>query len=195
MVKFLADKKKEIERLADEEKQKARRIDAYLNNIKLERKMESNVILKELPEVIVASMREVIPNYEEFNNFYPKMGKLMAKHGARCAVPEYCFTIYHDGEYREKDIDVEICQAVEERLPSADGVSYKLIKAFPTAACILHKGPYSTIGKSYEAVFSWIEGNGYRIVDNPRESYIDGIWNKEDPADWLTEIQVPIAKK
>ena len=25
-----------------------------------------------------------------------------------------------------------------------------------------------------------------------RESYIDGIWNKESEEDWLTEIQLPI---
>jgi hypothetical protein len=30
------------------------------------------------------------------------------------------------------------------------------------------------------------------IVGQPRESYIDGCWNKEDPNDWLTEIQVPV---
>ena len=31
-----------------------------------------------------------------------------------------------------------------------------------------------------------------RLIDNPRESYIDGIWNKESEEEWLTEIQVPI---
>ena len=28
----------------------------------------------------------------------------------------------------------------------------------------------------------------------PRESYIDGIWNKDSEDDWLTEIQVPILR-
>ncbi|MCQ2969903.1 MAG: MerR family transcriptional regulator, partial [Clostridium sp.] len=35
----------------------------------------------------------------------------------------------------------------------------------------------------------------YIPCDNPRESYIDGIWNKENPEEWLTEIQVPIVYK
>jgi effector-binding domain-containing protein len=60
------------------------------------------------------------------------------------------------------------------------------------AACIIHKGPYNTIGMSYSAVNRWIEENGYEIVGQPRESYLDGIWNKENPEEWLTEIQVPI---
>lgn len=38
----------------------------------------------------------------------------------------------------------------------------------------------------------YIEENGYHVSDLPRERYIDGIWNKENPEDWLTEIQVPV---
>lgn len=38
----------------------------------------------------------------------------------------------------------------------------------------------------------FIEDNGYEMAGFPRECYIDGIWNKEDKEDWLTEIEVPI---
>ena len=34
-----------------------------------------------------------------------------------------------------------------------------------------------------------------QIVGFPRERYIDGVWNKENIADWLTEIQVPVEMK
>lgn len=43
--------------------------------------------------------------------------------------------------------------------------------------------------------FKWIEENGYTGADNPRESYIDGVWNKENENEWLTEIQIPILSK
>lgn len=43
-------------------------------------------------------------------------------------------------------------------------------------------------------VFKWIDENGYLVVNSPRENYIDGIWNKENEEDWLTELQVPIVK-
>lgn len=42
--------------------------------------------------------------------------------------------------------------------------------------------------------FKWIEENGYQVLDNPRESYIDGIWNKESKDEWLTELQIPVTK-
>lgn len=57
---------------------------------------------------------------------------------------------------------------------------------------VLHKGPYSNIREAYAFAFNWIEKNGYTVVGLPRESYIDGIWNKDSEGDWLTEIQVPI---
>jgi len=59
---------------------------------------------------------------------------------------------------------------------------------------VMHKGAYSELPKAYAYACKWIEENGYTIADLPRENYIDGIWNKESEAEWLTEIQVPIAR-
>lgn len=155
----------------------------------------SSIEIRELPEVIVASMRTTIPSYNALFSVVPPMGDIMRKQGAVCRKPEYCFNIYHDGEYRENNIDVEICEAVIEARKDSDGVVYKKIPAVPTAAVITHKGPYENLGKSYSEIFSWIEENGYIIDGNPRESYIDGIWNREDPREWRTEVQVPVKKE
>ena len=78
--------------------------------------------------------------------------------------------------------------------PDFDDFNFKEIKAV-TAVSVMHKGAYSKLGEAYAYVFKWIEENGYVAADNPRESYIDGIWNKENEADWLTEIQLPIVRK
>ena len=49
--------------------------------------------------------------------------------------------------------------------------------------------------ESYEMVLWYIEENGYEIDGEIRESYIDGIWNRDDESEWLSEIQVPVRKK
>ena len=154
-----------------------------------------HVILKELPQVIVASMRTIIPGYDALFDIIPPMGAEMERLGCICAVPEYCFNIYHDGEYRETDVDVEICEAVTEIKADSEMVTFKVIERVENAACVLHKGPYEGFPKAYNAILKWVEDNGYEIIDNPRESYIDGIWNKDSTADWLTEIQFPIKKR
>ena len=72
----------------------------------------------------------------------------------------------------------------------------KFMKTNPvTAICIYHKGSYDNLRDSYNAILKYIEGNGYEIIDNPRECYIDGCWNKEDEKDYLTEIEFPVKKK
>ena len=63
-----------------------------------------------------------------------------------------------------------------------------------SVASIFHKGSYNTLAASYESVLKYVEENGYEIAGAIRESYIDGVWNKEDESEWLTEIQVPIRK-
>lgn len=39
------------------------------------------------------------------------------------------------------------------------------------------------------------EKNGYEIIETIRERHIDGMWNKENEEEWLTEIQIPVRKK
>jgi effector-binding domain-containing protein len=154
--------------------------------------MKYNPVIKALPEVIVASMRLTVKNYDEFFKVVPKMGEEMKRQGAICAEPDYCFNIYHDGEYKEKDIDVEVCEAVVDFCEDSELVKYKIVKRIDKAACVLHKGSYETIRDAYAFVYKWIKDNNYQVIGETRESYIDGIWNKEDPSGWLTEIQISI---
>ena len=56
----------------------------------------------------------------------------------------------------------------------------------------MHKGSYDGLPLAYSALFKWIDDNDLIPADGPRESEIDGIWNKESSDDWLTEIQVPL---
>lgn len=193
--KLLYTKKEQLLQSIAENTKKLAQVEHYLNLDKGGFYMDYNVIIKELPEVIVASMRRIIFGYNDFFTIVPPMGEEMERLGCVCAVPEYCFNIYHDGEYKEENIDVEVCEAVVEAREESDMVKFRHIEYVPEAACVLHKGPYSTLGNAYAAVMRWIEDNGYEPLDFPRESYIDGIWNKDSDEDWLTEVQFPLKKK
>lgn len=187
---ILIKKKTEILKKISEETMKLSQVEHYLHY--RNESSNYNVILKELPEVIVASMRITIPDYNSLFDIVPPMGREMERLGCVCTVPEYCFNIYHDGEYKEKDVDVEVCEAVTELKEDSDMLKFKKLKKVKTAACVLHKGNYSGFPKAYAALIKWIEENGFQLIDNPRESYIDGIWNKDSEEDWLTEIQFPV---
>ncbi|MGH4138324.1 MerR family transcriptional regulator [Clostridium sp.] len=187
---ILSNKKTELLRKIAEYTMKLSQVEHYLSN--KNESLKYNVILKDLPEVIVASMRVTMPDYNYLFDIVPPMGREMERLDCICAIPEYCFNIYHDGEYKEKDIDVEVCEAVTEMKEDSDMIKFKKIAKVEAAACVLHKGSYSDLPKAYAALLKWIEENGFELIDNPRESYIDGIWNKDSIDDWLTEIQFPV---
>lgn len=189
---LLLKKKSELIKLIAEENMKLSQVECYL--LQKDEDREYHVILKEIPEMIVASMRTIIPNYDALFAVVPPMGVEMERLGCVCAIPEYCFNIYHDGEYKEENIDVEICEAVTEKKEDSETLTFILKEKIDTAACLLHKGPYEGFPKAYAALLRWVEENGFEMIDHPRESYIDGIWNKDFESEWLTEIQVPVRK-
>ncbi|CDM70228.1 MerR family transcriptional regulator [Clostridium bornimense] len=190
---LLVKKKSEILKKISEETMKLSQVEYYLEN--RDEDCKYDIVLKDLPEVIVASMRTTISSYEDLFKIIPPMGAEMERVGCICAVPEYCFNIYHDGEYRERDIDVEVCEAVVEMKEDSKLIKFKKIDKVELAACTLHKGSYSDFPKAYSALIKWIEENDYEMIDYPRESYIDGVWNKDSEEEWLTEIQFPVRKK
>ncbi|MCP1101838.1 DNA-binding transcriptional MerR regulator [Aequitasia blattaphilus] len=168
------------------------RIDTLLNG---ERDvLRYTVVIKSLPEVIVASMRQVIDSYNDLFEVAPQMGVEMEKLGCECLEPSYCFNLYHDGGYKAENVDVEICESVTEKKEDTDQIKFKLIPHVESAACVLHQGPYDELPKAYAAAIKFVEENGYEMIGPPRESFIDGVWNKDCVEDWLTEIQIPIKK-
>lgn len=85
-------------------------IDGYL--ARKETKLDTPVLIKTIPEVLVAAMTERIDSYDVLFEMMPKMGGTMEKVGCECAIPEYCFTNYIEPGYKDEDILLEICQAV-----------------------------------------------------------------------------------
>lgn len=188
------NRKAELEALIRESQVQLSRIAHHLDKMKEGFPMEYQVAVKELPGVLVYSKRMAIPDTDAYFDIVPRLGEAVAaaNPGLRCTEPPYCFVIYHDGEYRETEIDIEFCEAVDSLGKEVEGIVFKRLERVPAAACAYHQGPYSTIGAAYASVYQWIEDNGYLPGGCPRESYIDGIWNRDQETEWLTELQVPI---
>ena len=169
-----------------------RRLKEMKDSRKNIRNMEKFTI-QPLPAVIVASHREVIKSYEDLGSLCVNViGPEMQRLGCRCTPDGYCFTIEHDKEYKPKDIDIEYCEAVEEKGADSSIIQFKELPAVEKALCMKHYGPYNRFYESYTEAFRYIEEKGYRICGNPRTVYVDGIWNQEDPEKWLSIIQVPV---
>ena len=166
-----------------------------LNWMNIHKKIKTMEIynIQSLPEIIVASHREVIPNYAALGPLcVEKIGPEMQRLGCKCPPPGYCFTIEHNKEYRPTDIDIEYCEQVEDMGIDSDIIQFKRLVAVPKALCMKHVGPYERFHESITKAFVYMEEHGYKIAGHLRISYIDGVWNQEDPELWLSVIQIPI---
>jgi len=192
---ILEQRKSEIESELSDAIDKLSRINNYILEKEGSFIMNYQAVIKELPECIVYSKRMVVPSYDSYFQLIPSIGEEVSKANPmlKCSIPEYCFIVYHDGEYKEKDIHIEFCEAVDNYGLDTDEIKFKKISSV-TAVTVMHKGSYTKLGEAYAYIFKWIKDNKYTVADNPRESYIDGIWNKNKEEDWLTEIQVPVEK-
>lgn len=166
---------------------------SIVNYLLGEKEMKYQAVIKELPEMIVYSEERRISNFSKITDLVLQSAEecLRLNPKIQCVSPDYCYIEYLDGEYREKDILVRYSQAVTSVGVENDRIKFRQIPK-TKAICIYHKGPYENLGEAYSFIMEYTEKNGFEIVGYPRESYIDGIWNKENPEEWLTEIQLPV---
>ena len=163
-----------------------------INSRKEIKKMEKFNI-ESLPEIIVASHREIIPSYAELGNMVVnKIGPEMQRLGCKCPTPGYCFTIEHAKEYTPTNVDVEYCEQVEEMGVDSSIIQFKRLPFVPKALCMKHIGPYERFYESFMEAHAYMCKNGYKIAGHPRTCYVDGIWNQNNPEKWLSIIQIPI---
>jgi len=193
---ILEQRRLELEREVQTVTSQLFRLTNYIKEQKEGQKMKYQAVVKEIPGYLVYSTQYTLPDYAALMEIMPALGEKVSKANPelKCVEPGYCFNVYLDSEYRDTDIRIETCEAVTSRGKDGDGIIFKEIPPV-TAVTVLHLGAYEEIGAAYAYAVKWAEQNGYQITGNVRESHIDGIWNKEDVAEWLTEIQVPVEKK
>lgn len=164
----------------------------WLDSHKQIKTMEQ-ISIQSLPEIIVASHREIIPNYDALGALcVNKIGPEMQRLGCKCPPPGYCFTIEHNKEYRSTDLDIEYCEQVEEMGKDSNIIQFKHLPAVEKALCIKHLGGYERFHESFAEAFRYMEEKGYKPVGHTRICYIDGVWNQDNPEQWLSIIQIPI---
>lgn len=189
IVEILNNRKKEIEKNLTNYTIELSKINYLLG----ETNMKNEIFIKEIPSYIIYYCDGIISDFSKISEFVLQAGTTCTKANPnlKCITPDYCYISYLDGEYKEKDIKIRYAQAVEKFGKETEKI--KFMKSNPiTAICIYHKGVYENLRDSYNIILKYIEDNGYEIIDNPRECYIDGCWNKENEKDYLTEIQFPV---
>ena len=193
----------DLQTILEEQHKKTKEEISILNNQLLrinflleEKEMKYEVVQKTLPDYIVYYKEGRLSGFDKITEFILSSSSecLKTNPNMKCVEPDYCYVNYLDGEYREENLLVRYAQAVTESGKENETIKFMKLKSVE-AVCIYHKGSYSNLREAYSFIMKYIDEHNLKMIESPRERYIDGIWNNENPEDWLTEIQVPVIKK
>ena len=204
---MLRMKQAQIEQQVALERARLARVEAHLRQIEQEDTMPTyEVVLKRLEPQTVVAIRDVVPTFGDQGALWKELAAYLKQHGAKAAGPS--LTIYHDTEYKEREVDLEVATPVSEPVPGNERVMVRELPGAESMACVVHQGSYEGLGQAYTALLAWIEANAYRIVGPSREVYLRCPDNEyedpeavgyadyvaHDPADYVTEVQFPVGK-
>lgn len=153
-----------------------------------------NVTLKTLPERDVASVRQVIPAYNQEGILWEILCGEMALQNIRPAVPAYGLAIFHDNGFRDSDVDVEIQMAVVGEYKDTEQVTFKKTESVLMASAT-YKGSYEQITTVNKSVANWIFENEYEFDGSPFCIYHVGLNDTENPEELVTEVCYPVRRK
>jgi effector-binding domain-containing protein len=103
------------------------------------------------------------------------------------------FAIYYNEPFDPDDIDVEMGLpiAADASVAQSATVSLRELPGGPVAFTV-HVGPYEAIGAAYAALYRFVKMHGHKVLGPPREIYLRGPGPDTSPADYRTEIDLPI---
>jgi len=194
IINQLENKYLEIEKVIKEEQERLSKIELAKRDI-TEKKIDINynVLLKSIPSYPVLSLRRIVPDYYAEGQLWIEMSDYANKNNIPIATET--FTIYHDLDYREKDVDIEICTPVARSLKNTGDFMFRNTEAVSIMACTMVYGSFKNIAGAFRAVADWLqEHNQYKMAGQSRQIVHRGPWNEECPDNYLIEIQIPLEK-
>ena len=173
-------------------------VEARLQQIEREDQLPSyDVILKSVEPLLVALVRETLPNHSAVGALFGEVYQALGTQAAEALGPRpedggQTLVLWYDTEFKADQVDGAAAFMLRCRVPER-GRMRVIELPHATMAATIHHGSYATIGAAHEAILVWIEANGYRIVGPDRELnlYHSMPIRLDDPS-YITEIQYPV---
>jgi DNA-binding transcriptional MerR regulator len=192
---FLAVKQAEVLAEAEETGRRLLLLDTAIKRLrKDDTAMNYNVTLKNLPERYVASLRQVIPAYDQegtlWNLMMAETAPLQLQPADNCC----SLTIFHDEGYKDSDVDVEIQFTVKGSYQDTEHVVFKIMPVVEIASAT-YKGSYEQLTAVNRAVANWVNDNGYEFNGAMFCIYHVSPAQTQNPDELVTEVCYPVKKK
>jgi effector-binding domain-containing protein len=122
---------------------------------------------------------------EAYRDIFERLGEL----GVHPAGPP--LSIYHDPDFREDDVDVEVGVPVPEAVDGTGRLVGRTLPGGPIATTV-HAGSYELLGPAYRSLAAWTQEHGHEMAGPPREVYLNSPTEVKDPSELRTELVWPI---
>lgn len=191
--------------LENELKSKRERLERLHTNIFLIKNggvpVMNEISIKKVEPIFAASIRKSFTKDrfdDELEIMWSDVNRHIDEKGGRRTIP--CMMIYYTGwvdlvnwtDTGEQPLDVEVVEPMIRPIEGNKIVRVYELPAVQKMACIVHKGPFTSISKTNEMLYDWIKNNGYIAVGTLREIYHKGEWATDNPDEYITELQVPL---
>lgn len=190
-------KRAELREQAADLQERLARVETRLLQIEMEGKMSQyDVIVKRVEPIRAAVLNDTVPNMEvvnaTFDRLFDEVLGHVYSHGGTLDGP--ALDLWYDGPMdTPENMRVAAAAPTHSNIPASDRVKIEDLPGVDQMACVVHSGPFATLGQAYSALFTWISENGYRIAGPSREVYLQ-YERGGDQNNYVTELQAPVEK-
>lgn len=150
----------------------------------------TEVTRKQLPAMTVASVRQVIPTFQDEWTLWGTITLLLKQAQISFPTGGLLGATYYDPEYRDQDVDVEVWVQVAEAVSPAGALQCKEIPQQEVVTATL-RGDYSQMPAVTKAIGAYIAEHELRTGPMFNIYQVSPAQNP-DPSSWITEVCFPI---
>lgn len=176
------------------EQNKLKQIQGYLTDLNnQDKKLNIQIIMKQIPMQHVMSLRRIMPDYYCEGLLWSELGECLNKN--ENIASNASFSIYHDLDYREQEVDIEVCVVTEKEFINIrnTNIIFRQVDAVNMAACFMIYGPYSNISVAYKEFAFWLEQHPeYCMAGENRQICHASMCDTTNPEEYITELQIPL---
>ncbi|MDF3002790.1 MAG: MerR family transcriptional regulator [Bacillota bacterium] len=187
-------KREEAKEAISEQRKKIAKIDAAISELREGRQpIHYDVLVKRIPAYPSLCLRKRIPDYFYEGMLWKELAEQVEREKLEVPQNTLNFAVYHDLEYKDAEVDVEVCAVVNAADPYISSPMFRMVEEVSAMACMMVYGPFENIGPAFAEFARWLtEHQTYRMSGLNRQICHRGPWNEASEDHYITEIQIPV---
>lgn len=174
---------------AEAARRRVAEIDQLIAHVR--RTLMTDITVTTHPAQHVVSLRRRIDTYPDERRAWEQLMACVQEQGVPYTGGP-CGAIFHDEEYREADIDIEVWQPAPRGARVAAPLTARELPAQRVAVAAFH-GDYSQFEAQNAALAQYIAESGLQVDGPMYNRYLVSPADTQSPEDYVTEICVPVA--